>query len=467
MTLTNGSYPAELGIAAGGVVAVLAVISAAARWTRNHRSPVSGNQLAPGGVVTGRDNRRSTSKTIALIWTAIVAWMVGVEAIIGNLGFTYPSSSTTPTGGAVTFASLLDKAPWLYLVFLGGPYAAAAFALTATQTKVASGQLTKPAADAPSPFDVIEDDDGNIDLYDLQYTLFNALAAAIVIAMFWAHPGQGLPEVPQFLAVLTGGSALTYTVNKAVASDSPRITAIDPGQARVGQRVTIHGVQLTSRTAGAPLPTVSIGGLPCTTPNSPRQDVLTVTVPAPAANTTPLSNVVDVVVSPPGTTPIIGPGILAILPDRPVIRQVLPKRAAAQQSGALTLTITGDLLLDLGTQPGTATAVPGAVTTTATLPTGGLSATLTDAKTDASLPVQFLGEYSDTAVSLQVPGAELAKLATGSGLRLKLTRAANSDTHEFTLPKPSPPDPVTSDGPTKPDDSGETATARLSAAETG
>jgi len=61
---------------------------------------------------------------------------------------------------------------------------------------------------------------GSTDLYDFQYTLFNLVALAIVIFLFGAHPGKGFPGIPDFLAILTGGSAAAYTINKGLTSNA-------------------------------------------------------------------------------------------------------------------------------------------------------------------------------------------------------------------------------------------------------
>lgn len=86
------------------------------------------------GLLTGVDNRRSTGKLIALLWSGLVAWMVLTEAFIA-IG-----------DNDDTFADLLAGASDLYFVLLGGPYAAAVFAKISIQTKVddASPTLTPP-----------------------------------------------------------------------------------------------------------------------------------------------------------------------------------------------------------------------------------------------------------------------------------------------------------------------------------
>jgi hypothetical protein len=196
------SYVPEMAFAA--VLTVGAAVVVALLWTRGRRT-------ANGGLITGADNRYSTSKTIAVAWTVIVAWMVVAEAFVAAF----------PQNPPNTFSGLLASASDLYFIFLGGPFAAAAFAKVSVQSKIVQGKLTKIPG-TPSASDLISDDNGNPDMYDFQYVLFNIVALIIIGITFWVHPDKGLPDIPSFLAVLTGGSALTYTVNKAIAADVPQ-----------------------------------------------------------------------------------------------------------------------------------------------------------------------------------------------------------------------------------------------------
>jgi hypothetical protein len=390
----SASYGPELAWA--GVIVVVVVAAIALLWSR-------GKRTAYGGLITGADNRVSTSKTIAAAWTLVVAWMVVAEAFVAAF----------PAHPPNTFSGLLASASDLYFVFLGGPYAAAAFAKASTQSKIAQGTLTKTPG-TPSASDLISDDNGNVDLYDFQYVLFNVLALLIVAISFGVHPDKGLPDVPTFLAILTGGSALTYTVNKATAADVPQITSVTPANARIGDVITITGVQLSSTTAGGTLPTVTLGGISATGVGIPTgaTDTLIATVADAPAGTTPLTGTVDVVVSPPLASPITARNALTIVPDQPTITGVKPQLVTA---GAL-ITVTGTLLLAPGTQPGTAgpnTAEIGGVT-----PNLSVSGT--------PWPVTIEDPYSDGQLTLRI-GAQPAGLgnpgATGNAT-LTLTRTA-------------------------------------------
>jgi hypothetical protein len=393
----SASYGPELGAAAAPVAVALLIVGVL--W---HRSK---GTAAHGGLVTGADNRISTSKTIAVVWTLVVAWMVVAEAFVAAF----------PKHPPNTFSGLLASASDLYFVFLGGPYAAAAFAKATTQSKIAQGTLTKTPG-TPAATDLISDDNGNVDLYDFQYVLFNILALLIVAISFGVHPDRGLPDVPAFLAILTGGSALTYTVNKATAADAPQITSVTPANARIGDVIKITGVQLFSTNAGGTLPTVTIGGISATGVAIPTgaTDTLTATVADAPPGTTPLAGTTrDVVVSPPLASPITARNAITIVADVPKITAVKPQPVTANAQ----ITVTGTLLLTPGTQYGTAD--PG------TTEAGGVTPNLSAAGTP--WPVSLEGPYSDSELTLRV-GPQPANLV-GPGtigdasLTLTLTRA--------------------------------------------
>ena len=288
-TSVNGSFVAEVVWGAIVVIAstILLIVVLYVFGPRWKKSGTGHTGRSPGGLVTGIDNRRSTSKTIAVAWTLVVAWMVV------TVGFVAARASGT------TFSALMRNASDLYLVFLGGPYAAAVFAKISTSANIDQGRLVKSPAQQPSLFDVVCDDNGNVDLYDFQYTLFNLIAIIIVIFTFIGHPGHGLPAIPDFLAVLTGGSALTYTVNKAVASSGPQILSVSPSTARIGDVLTISTSQLISQATVSIAPTVTVGGVTATNsaiaPGAPN--TVTATIASPPAGRTFPSGPVQVVVT--------------------------------------------------------------------------------------------------------------------------------------------------------------------------
>jgi len=119
------------------------------------------------------------------------------------------------------------------------------FAKLTVVTKLESGRLQKADGDGRGSLaDLVGSDTGAADLYDFQYTLFNLIGLLVVLGLFCPNPGQGLPGIPGFLAILLGGSALTYTVNKAAQSNAPAIAGVFPGVARIDETVAIVGSNL-------------------------------------------------------------------------------------------------------------------------------------------------------------------------------------------------------------------------------
>ena len=403
----SASYDLELWTAAVVVLVAMTAVDIG-RLRRGGRSG------AARGLTTGADNRRSTSKTIAAAWTLVVAWMVVAEAFIAAF----------PAHPPATFSGLLASASDLYFVFLGAPYAAAAFAKASTQSKIARGALTK-APGNPSVLDLISDDGGNVDLYDFQYVLFNTVALLIVIVSFVARRGDGLPDIPAFLAILTGGSALAYAANKATAADMPQITSVLPPIARIGDIITITGVKLSSATADGTLPAVTIGGISATGIAIPAgaTDTVTATVADAPSGTTPLAGTVDIVVSPPLASPVTAVKALTIVADQPVITGVEPQPVTA---GAL-VTVTGELLLSPGTPSGTAS--PG------TTEVGGVTPALI--VSGWFWPVSVEGPYSDTKLTLRVEpwpaGRRRPRVFGDATLSLRRTTREYSTVVEYSL----------------------------------
>lgn len=255
--------------------------------------PVNGPR---GGLLTGYDYRVSTSKSIAYVWTAVVAWIVLTEVLIVLLG--QPVELIQGAHGHVTktvpdfftwMHHVLDEATSnaLYLVFLGGPYAAAVTAKVLVTNKVARGTLQKPDGVPNRPGDVVRNDAGAIDLVDFQYVLFNLIVAGAAAGAFIKNVAAGLPSLTDYLAILTGGSALTYTINKGATSNAPTLVSIDPQSARVGDRVTVYGNNL-SAVANDPnaQPAVTVAGVTATVvAGSATSDQVTFLVPAPPAGT--------------------------------------------------------------------------------------------------------------------------------------------------------------------------------------
>src|SRR6266851_9665779 len=226
-TTVRGQWGGQewLGLA---IVIALVALAYVFRWL----TPKTGASHGRGGLVMGWDKRLSTSKTISVAWTLVVAYMLLVIMLI----------ALDHVDAGSFFSSTLGKASEIYLVFLGGPYAAAVLAKIGTTNQVANGKVQKSDGNGTAnPFDIIADDAGNADVYDTQYTLLNLVAMVAVLATFIRQPALGFPAVPAFLAAITGGSALVYTTNKVTTTNPPQLTTVSPSPARVGDKVTLTG----------------------------------------------------------------------------------------------------------------------------------------------------------------------------------------------------------------------------------
>jgi IPT/TIG domain len=186
------------------------------------------------------------------------------------------------------YQSLIQSISPLYLVLLGGPFAAAVLAKSIVSSS-ASAQQTQKGQGSPSVADVFSDDEGNTDLIDTQYFAFNGLVAIIVIIQFASHPGFGAPAIPGFLAALTGTSAAAYITNKAVTiGNPPSIAQVTPSQIRAEGQAVLSGQNFLLQGDDPTKVTVTVAGSPVTVEQKPvpTPTQLTFRVPASAVTGT-------------------------------------------------------------------------------------------------------------------------------------------------------------------------------------
>jgi hypothetical protein len=191
-------------------------------------------QLLGRGVsklVIGADNRISTSKLQVVAWTVLLA--VTILALLAQdwvgLGEGWEELKSF---GFDEFGP--------YLILLGGPFAAAISAKALVVAQVENGESTKPPGE-PQASQAFTNDAGSADLIDCQYLLFNLIALIYFVGAFIGSPESGLPEIPSFLYILTGASALGYVSNKAIPSGPPKIESISPATVLPGAEVTLFG----------------------------------------------------------------------------------------------------------------------------------------------------------------------------------------------------------------------------------
>src|SRR5262249_471192 len=315
-----GRFAAEQAIALGAVLIVLVLAVLAAYFAH-----------LGGGLLMGADRRLSTSKVVAVLWTSVVAYCVLTLAFI----------ATKPNFGVAFLEHNLGELKGIYLALLGGPYVSYLFAQITVPAKLASGKFQKGYGTGFNPADIINNDAGNTDVVDLQYVSFNLVAVITVLVIFIPHPAlQGLPRIPYAIALLTGGAAAAYVINKGLAANQAKITSLSPQSQRVGDLVTIAGVNLWGPTAppptgGAALQTaVSIAGIPgvgslsATVVKDEAPTAVHFLVPAlPATAPPPLTNL-DVTLTTDLNHVDTAHGF-GIVPDEPVIGGITPNPAAA------------------------------------------------------------------------------------------------------------------------------------------
>ena len=215
-------------------------------------------------LYVGVDGRWSTSKLQVLLWTYVVVFAVAAILFADLLGIDGALDALTNGPGADDWD--------LYMILLGGPFAAAIAAKGLTSAKVDAGDITKPAEDplvggsateslTTGVMQAVGNDSGSVDLVDFQYFLFNLLALTYFLGNFIPHVAQGFPTIPSVLVALTGTSAAGYVGKKAVEKSSPTIIAMQPAILTPGATIEVWGRWLVVKDAQGNLvpPSVSVG----------------------------------------------------------------------------------------------------------------------------------------------------------------------------------------------------------------
>jgi hypothetical protein len=231
---------------------------------------------ALSAIVVGKDQRASTSKTVAFAWTLAIGFGL-ISLLVANwLGDSTGWDNQVKTG-------LQEE----YLLLLGGPFAAAVLAKTSAVAQSGTqGKAPAPVGTA-SPTQLVTDDEGNTDLGDFQYFLFNMIALAFFLGQLIGNLDDGFPNLPPLLTGLTLTSAGAYAAKKLIQQARPTLTSVIPSTASPGMSgIQIYGLNLlvpaSASPSGADLaPTVSVGSKPATVTAHDQilgADRLTVTV---------------------------------------------------------------------------------------------------------------------------------------------------------------------------------------------
>jgi hypothetical protein len=218
-------YPVVLaGLVAVSYLLHRLVVAVAAEGTAAKRHGMQ-------ALFLGVDNRTSTSKLQALLWTYAILWAL-ISLLVGV--------------GPEEFAEIIDEdVRDEYFLLLGGPYLVAIAAKAKTTQDVSKAREErhidpKPekSPDAPSGprerlVEVVTKDDGSVDLGDFQYFAFTLVSLIYFAWAFIASPDQGLPEIPGTLLVLTGVSQAAYLGKKILLPGSEpgvRPPSVDPAR---------------------------------------------------------------------------------------------------------------------------------------------------------------------------------------------------------------------------------------------
>jgi hypothetical protein len=190
------------------------------------RDGTRADELGLTALFVGDDNRTSTSKLQALLWTYAVLW-----ALVCVL-----------TEGPEAFNDIIgDQLREEYLLLLGGPYLVAIAAKAKTTYDV--NQARKKGKPSPKQrkredetggpiqrvAEIVTNDEDSVDLGDVQYFAFTLLGLTYFAWAFIDAPSEGLPDIPGTLLVLTGVSQATYLGKKLLI---PLSNDDDNGQRR-------------------------------------------------------------------------------------------------------------------------------------------------------------------------------------------------------------------------------------------
>jgi hypothetical protein len=172
-------------------------------------------------LVVGADNRTSTSKTVALAWTYAVVFALLALIIAKWFG--------SNAGYQALLKHGLGDDYWL---LLGGPYAAVIIAKASTSAQAQSGGKSSAAVGGASPAQLVANDQGQADLGDFQYVVFNVVALVFFFAALIPHLSAGIPQLPSFLIGLATVSAATYSAKKTLLQEpDPTLTSLAPSTA--------------------------------------------------------------------------------------------------------------------------------------------------------------------------------------------------------------------------------------------
>ncbi|MFP1627589.1 hypothetical protein ACLB9X_21020 [Streptomyces sp. 5K101] len=192
-------------------------------------------------VLTGEDNRLSTSRTVAAAWLLVVCGTVLHLAVL--------MAGASSTARRDRIAEGLSLAAGGGLLCVLAVVCAIAVAVRRTvAVRVAATRLQKVRADHPRAADVLCDDSGRASFTDGQYVLVNAAAVVLALSALVRAP-ERLPQVPWGLVLLVALSGATYLAGKYAEGGRPVVMAVVrareagdlDGPIRTGDDIEIRG----------------------------------------------------------------------------------------------------------------------------------------------------------------------------------------------------------------------------------
>jgi IPT/TIG domain len=192
-------------------------------------------------LIHGDDHRTSTSKVQYLLWTLGVAFAL---AYIGGRVLANPTGRFICEKGDETPRNCVPTENWeMYIILLGLPAATAVIAKGVLSYKILNGQVQKTESqEGAKVADIATNDNGQADLVDSQYLIFNVIAF-VYFGVNFIRTGS-FAAVPSLLLALTSAAAATYVLNKSLQTNKPVITSVTPSLITPGKEIRIQGQNL-------------------------------------------------------------------------------------------------------------------------------------------------------------------------------------------------------------------------------
>jgi hypothetical protein len=238
------------------LLVLLAFVARGARSAQAAQGQAAENESGKASpfwyLVLGADNRVSTSKVQFALWTLALVYALLVIALHDAV---YPPGSLDPR----------------YLLLIGFPAGAAVSAKAITTGQINNGNSSKTIISAKGKSlgtaisEIVSNDQGDLDLGDTQYFVFNLVALIAFFIAFFHNP-TSLPVLPDTLVGLTSASAAAYVAKKATSGAAPvpplALNAVSPQKGAAGTPVSVFGSGLmNTASADSGPPEVTIGGL--------------------------------------------------------------------------------------------------------------------------------------------------------------------------------------------------------------